>query len=227
MILNLPVIFKRGSQFLPSLLMGGLWFSVNALASTPFTGLMPQEPLIDEPVETSCTALAPDIEYTYPQLHARLFQRHAPATLPSLSQTWQVVCSAPVSALFLTVDADQQADTLSDSDPTRFGLGPVNGQGRLGTYQVILDNAMVDGMPVQLYQTTSQTLVGESKSSVMLKSAAFQGWTRDGHLPAKGQHYSVRLTTTPVLNSLQETHGPLVNGGELQGTLVLAFPFSH
>jgi len=223
MILNLSTLFKHRSQYL---FISGLWLSFNTIASTPLTGLISQEIFVDDPVAASCTVLAPDIEYAYPPLQASLFQRNAQTTLPVLSQTWQVVCSAPVVALFLTVEADQQSDSLSGLDPTYFGLGSVNGQGRLGHYQVTLDNATVDGAPVQLYQTNNPTQIGTPQSSLMLKPAVFQGWTSDGHAPAKGQQYSVRLTISPTLNSLQKTQGPLVNGGELNGELVLAFPFN-
>lgn len=223
MILNLSTLFKHRTQYW---FISGLWFSVNTIASTPLTGLISQEIFVDDPVTASCTVLAPDIEYTYPPLQARIFQRHEQTTLPVLSQTWQVVCSAPVVYLFLTVEADQQLDSLSGLDPTHLGLGTVNEQGRLGCYQVTLDNATVDGAPVQLYQTHNPTHVGTPQSNLMLKSAVFQGWTSDGHAPAKGQQYSIRLTISPTLNSLQETQGPLVNGGELNGELVLAFPFN-
>lgn len=222
MILN---IFKHHSYFRLYLFLGGLWISANSIASTPFTGLMSQENFIDDPVTDSCTVLAPDIEYTYPQLSARLFQRNTPTALPSLSQTLQVVCSAPVDALFLTVENDPQSASLADHEPTHFGLGSVNQQGLLGYYQVTLDNATVDGSSVLLYQTDSPSHVSTPFTSLILKPMTFQGWTLDGRIPTKGQLYSVRLTVSPTLNSLRETQGPLVNGGELNGSLVLTFPF--
>jgi len=225
MILNLSTVFKHRLWFHPLLFIGGLGFSVNTIASPLFTGLMSQDIFIDEPVADSCTVLAPDIEYNYPQLSAHLFQRHAPTALPSLSQTVQVVCSAPVDALFLTVETDPQSASLADQDPTHFGLGTVNQQGLLGYYQVTLDNAAVDGSSVLLYQTDDPSHISPPLASLKLKPIAFHGWTLDGRIPVKGQQYSVRLTVSPTLNSLRETQGPLVNGGELNGSLVLAFPF--
>nr|WP_314265300.1 hypothetical protein [uncultured Moellerella sp.] len=207
-------------------LLNGILFNSFAIANTPFTGLMIQEMVIEQPIEPSCSVLSPENGYNYSQLHARLFQPNATTRLPSLSQTWQVICTAPVAALFLSVDADVQSDSLSDSDPTHFGLGHVNGQGHLGYYQVTLDNAMVDGNAVQLYQNTNQTLLSAPQSRILLKPNIFQGWTQDGQIPAKGQQYSVRLTVSPTLYSLQETQGPLVNGAELNGELILTFPFS-
>lgn len=224
---NISPVLKYRLRVKPYGFISVFLFSANAIASIPVSGLISEDIFIDAPAVVSCTGTASEIEYSYPQLSASLFQRTTSASLPSLSQTWQVVCSAPVTALFLTIDSDQRSDSLSSADPTRFGLGSVNGQGRLGYYQVTLNDARVDGFPVQLYQTNSQTQVGIPQSSVMLKSGAFQGWTRDGHLPAKGQQYSVQLTIAPTLNSLQETQGALVNGGELNGELILAFPFNH
>ena len=226
-ILNLSTVFKYKSRFKPFWFIGSLWFSINSSASLPFSGTIIGDILTDNSIAVSCTSVVSDIEYTYPQLSASLFQRNSSTPLQSLSQTWQVVCSAPVTALFLTVDTDQKSDSLLTSDPTRFGLGSVNGRGRLGYYQVTLNNATVDGSPVQLYQTSNATQVGSPQSSVILNSAVFQGWTRDGRLPARGQHYSVQLTVTPTLNSLQETQGALVNGGELNGELILSFPFNY
>lgn len=225
MILKPLMVFKYYRKLHLYLFFAALWFSVNSLAGEFFAGLISQENIIPSPTAESCTVLTPDIAYVYPPLPAGLFQASEPTVLPSISQTLQVVCSAPVDALFLTVETDPQSTGFSNNDPTFFGLGSVNQQGILGYFQVSLDSATVDGVSVLLYQTDNPTQVITPRTDVMLKPVIFQGWTLDGQTPAKGQSYSVRLTVLPTLNSLRETQGPLVNGGELNGSLVLAFPF--
>ena len=220
--LSVVRLFQRFIKYLGSFC---LLFNVCSIAAPVSGGLFTQEAIVDEPLEPSCSVSAPENGYEFSQLHASLFQSKSTTALPPMSQTWQVICSAPISALFLTIDADVQSNSLSDADPTHFGLGMVNGQGHLGYFQVTLDNATVDGRSVQLYQTTNQTSVTPAQSSFLLKPTAFYGWTQDGKVPEKGQQYSVNVTVFPTLYSLKETQGPLVDGAELDGELVLTFPF--
>ena len=181
----------------------------------------------DIATEDRCIASSNDITYTYHQLHANLFQNQKKTELPAMSQIWQVICSAPVKAMFVKVQLDASSENTSDTDPTKFGLGSVNRDGVLGSYRIKLDQASVDGQPVQLYSTTSEKHVGRSQSVLILQKDMLYGWATQEDTPAKGQIFSVQITILPILSNLKETNGPLVHGAELGGELILDFSFDH
>lgn len=174
--------------------------------------------------EETCTFSTPEVTYPYAQLHARLFQRETKTTLPFITQTWHISCSQPIDGMRLWVN-DMVANSVTDGDPTHFGLGLVNGQGSLGYYTVTLANAQVDGQPVLLYHSADESVVGQPQSAVTLQSSQFYGWVTPTGTPASGQQFTVTLTVFPTLNSLIDTQGPLVDGAELNGDLALSVSF--
>lgn len=198
--------------------------NVNAQPSM-VNGLFTQEIIPESPINDTCSVSTSEIRYPYTQLHAGLFHPTQKTSLPPVSQTIQILCSAPVSNAFLRVDSDIQSSSVSGNDPTHFGLGFVNGQGQLGYYQVKLDDAQVDEKSSLLYQARESSSIGQASAEVILHSTLLHGWAQNNHTPMSGQRFSVRMTIIPTLNSLKETNGPLVNGAELNGELVLSFPF--
>ncbi|EIU7559083.1 MULTISPECIES: hypothetical protein [Providencia] len=190
------------------------------------SGLFSQETLPESSSNDTCEIQTTDVLYPYTQLKASQFHQTEMTELPPISQTVQVVCSAPVASLLIHVDSDVQAASTIGHDPTHFGLGFVNGQGRLGHYRVKLTDARVNGQQTQLYQTNDLSQVGRAQPESWLQSSVYQGWSRDGLSPVSGERYSVTMTVQPYLNSLKETNGPLVSGADLNGELVLSFPFS-
>lgn len=219
---------KRSSMLscTPSGLVICLLFTHSVLAHSAPSGLFAQDIFPDTPVEETCYFSAPEVEYPYHQLHASLFQAHAKTALPPISRTWEVVCSAPVSALLISVGGDVQINSVSDANSTHFGLGSVNGQGSLGYYEVTLEQANVGTQRAQLYQTSDTQAMGDAKSAIPLTAGFFHGWTLNGQAPASGDRFSVVMTVSPILNSLKETQGPLVDGAELSGEIPLTFSFS-
>lgn len=190
------------------------------------TGLLTQE-LTPEPVNNdTCEIQTTDILYPYNQLKASQFHPTEITALPPMSQTINIICSAPMTSLSMYVDTDTQSSSVQGNDPTHFGLGFVNGKGRLGYYRVKLTDARVNGKQTQLYQTTDLTQTSRTLTEAWLQSSIYQGWVREQSLPNGPEQYSMMMTIYPYLNSLKDTNGPLVSGAELNGELVLSFPFS-
>lgn len=200
--------------------------SVVACAQSLHSGLLAQDVILESPRNETCEIQTADRLYSYTQLKASQFHPTEMTALPPISQTVHVICSATVASLLIQVDSDVQAASTRGHGPTYFGLGFVNGQGRLGDYRVKLTDARVNDQQTQLYQTTNPTQVGRVQAESWLQLSGYHGWSRDGVMPEAGARYSVILTVYPYLNSLQDTNGPLVSGAELNGELVLSFPFS-
>ncbi|WP_140187735.1 hypothetical protein [Providencia stuartii] len=175
--------------------------------------------------EETCTFSTPEVAYPYTQLHASLFKLTEVTPLPPVTQTWGISCSQPVVGMHLFVSGDGATGSVNDGDPTHFGLGTVNGQGSLGIYTVTLSDAQVEGKAVSLSQSTDAIGGGQPTSSLLLHTGQFQHWVMPDGQPASGLHFSVKMTVSPTLNSLQGTHGPLVDGAALNGDLALTFSF--
>lgn len=203
----------------------GVVFSSIAHAQSSHQGLVAQELFVEPLPAESCAISMTEVNYPYTQLSAALFHPTQKNTLPPMTQTLHIICSVPVSQITMEVVNDTQASSVTDTDPTHFGLGHVNGQGSIGYYQVKLDEAKIGNDTAQLYHTADENVVGTLHSSLFLQSGGYQGWAKEGGLPASGQQFSVNMTVLPTLGSLKETHGPLVEGASLNGELVLRFPF--
>ncbi|HHQ2586757.1 TPA: hypothetical protein ACSPKR_004180 [Providencia rettgeri] len=225
MINNNPNFNNKTILSVTILLISGFVLSLPADAQPSHQGLVVQELFVETPSADSCSVSMTEVSYPYSQLSAALFHPTQQNSLPPITQTLQVICSVPVSQVTMEVVSDMQASSVTDSDPTHFGLGHVNGQGSLGYYQVKLDDAKVGNDSVQLYHATNENTIGPSQPSLLLQSNGLHGWTQEGVTPASGQQFSVNITVLPTLSSLKETRGPLIDGASLNGELVLRFPF--
>lgn len=218
--------FRRPPSICGTLVLfwGSLFFSSTLIAESFSSGVFAQAVMPEVLEEETCAFSTPEVTYPYAQLHASLFQRETNTPLPPITQTWHISCSQPIDGMRIWVN-DMAASSVTDGDPTHFGLGQVNGQGSLGYYTVTLANAQVDGQPASLYQSPDDTGVGQPQSVVTLQSAQFHGWVMPAGTPASGQQFAVTVTLSPTLNSLADTHGPLVDGAELNGDLALQISF--
>lgn len=220
------LFFRRPPSICGTLVLfwGCLFFSSTLIAESFSSGVFAQAVMPDVLEEETCSFSTPEVTYPYTQLHASLFQRDSQASLPPITQTWHISCSQPIDGIRIWVN-DMAASSVTDGDPTHFGLGQVNGQGSLGYYTVTLANAQVDGESVSLSQSPDETGIGQPQSSVTLQSGQFHGWVTPIGTPVSGQQFAVTLTISPTLNSLVDTHGPLVDGAELNGDLALSVSF--
>lgn len=209
-----------------TLLFAGTALCSGALAAQSFSSSIFTQTLFPEVLdEETCTFSTPEVVYSYTQLPASLFKSTEVSPLPPVTQNWLISCSQPVVGMRLFVSGDAAANSVTDGDPTHFGLGTVNGQGSLGIYTVTLSDAQVEGNPVSLSQSTDAIGGGQPTVSLLLRTGLFQHWVLPDGQPASGQQFSVKMTVSPILNSLQGTHGPLVDGAELNGDLALTFSF--
>ncbi|CAM4039715.1 hypothetical protein RABR111495_24565 [Rahnella bruchi] len=181
-------------------------------------------PPIEIQAAPSCDIQAPDGgEYAYAQLHASQFHLQQTTSLPPMTRRWAVVCDAPTT-LILQV-RDIQSNSAPAGDSTQFGLGMVNGRGYLGQYQITLSNASIDGKSAKVYETSDASVPGVPAAKWDVSTEKYYGWTESNGEASNGKLFFADITVSPLLNSLQFTNGPLVNGAELNGQAEMIFSF--
>ena len=218
-ILSICLFLRRYFRWGTGILLSGMTVSVGA------QGLAAME-IIPLPVSPapSCHIQAPDGgRYLYARLTAGLFRVKDTASLPPMTQRWSVMCDAPASPVLQV--RDLQAPAGGEQDSTAFGLGAVNGQGALGIYRITLSHADTNGRTTGLYETSDPSVTGRVAAQQVVSAGKYYGWSETGTGPDKGTVFSVDITVSPQLNSLQRTGGPLVSGAELDGQAEITFSF--
>ncbi|HEK1719849.1 TPA: fimbrial protein [Proteus mirabilis] len=172
-----------------------------------------------------CFVSQKDINIEYHNLKAYMFKSNENNKLDDRYTLIDINCPSPISPVLFSIKADEKVGTTTDSDQTHFGLGTINTTGKIGFFQVSIEKATVDGIDVNIYETDNENSIGIIKTSPLLKIGTLNGFSQDGLTPSKGNNYQLKLKISPTIYSLKETNGPLVNGGELSGSLLFDFSF--
>ncbi|ETS99353.1 MULTISPECIES: DUF1120 domain-containing protein [Providencia] len=171
----------------------------------------------------TCEVIIPNGgEYRFNQLHARQFDLNKTTEIPELSKIWQISCNTPT--LLLVQFSDNRSETSQMGNDSYFGLGKVNNQGRLGNYQLILSQLKVDGQAVGVGVVNGTELLPSTQESIVLKSKQY-AWVTNENVISNGSHFAVNIAVKPILNSLKETNGPIVEAVELDGSANIIFSF--
>lgn len=172
-----------------------------------------------------CFVSQKDLNIEYHNLKAYMFKFNENNKLDDRYTLIDINCPSPISPVLFSIKADEKAGTTTDSDQTHFGLGTINTTGKIGFFQVSVEKATVDGIDVNIYETDNENNIGIIKTSPLLKIGSLNGFSQDGVTPSKGTNYQLKLKISPTIYSLKETNGPLVDGGELSGSLLFDFSF--
>jgi type 1 fimbria pilin len=141
-------------------------------------------------------------------------------TLPAVTQTLTATCDAQTYLSFSVID--NRAGTASPATATNFGLGNVNGTGKIGSYTVTLTNPRVDGLQASTYATNGTTFT--AVNSVLLAVGSRNGWA-SGNTQKAGRVFSVDLTALPSLAGITAMKGPVSDAIDLSGSLTLNFAY--
>ncbi|HHR6502066.1 TPA: hypothetical protein ACS8CD_002611 [Providencia alcalifaciens] len=172
---------------------------------------------------STCEIVIPDGgQYQFNQLHARQFDPIKMTEIPEISKTWQVSCNTPTQLLIQF--SDNRSDTSQMGNESYFGLGKVNNQGRLGNYQLILNQPKVDGQSVGIGVVEGVGMIQRTQGEAVLKSKQYAWFTNENVL-SSGKNFSVNIAVKPILNSLKETNGPIIEAMELDGSADIIFSF--
>lgn len=170
----------------------------------------------------TCTvAVADDGVYDLGKLAASLIKPTADTTLAAMTKTWTVTCDADTYLNFLPVD--NRAASASSLAPTHFGLGMVNGSGKIGYYTAQMSNATVDGAASTLFTAVSSDFTPAATADITI--GQHTGWATDVNTLASGKVFSADITVNPVLASTAAMNGPITDDASLDGSMTLNFAY--
>ncbi|WP_411754906.1 DUF1120 domain-containing protein [Serratia sp. (in: enterobacteria)] len=135
-----------------------------------------------------------------------------------------VECEADTFLNFSAID--NRAGTASTVESTHFGLGNVNGTGKLGYYKMRLIAATVDRVGVSVYSASKGSTSLSSSMEVLVDKDKVTGWANSENAQASGKNFQAFLMVEPVLASSKEMGGPITDSTKLDGSATLNFSYA-
>ncbi|CAM3995504.1 hypothetical protein [Serratia silvae] len=134
-----------------------------------------------------------------------------------------VVCDADTYLKFSAVD--NREGTASTAGSTHFGLGNVNGKGKLGYYTMKLSTAKVDGAESGLYSTQKGSTSTTAYLTATIDKGKVTGWADDNNTQVSGKLFQANLAIEPVLASTKDMAGSITENTKLDGSATLNFSY--
>lgn len=135
-----------------------------------------------------------------------------------------VMCEADTFLNFSAVD--NREGTASSIGNTHFGLGNVNGAGKLGFYKMKFFGATVDRVAAAVYSENKGSASIEATNGVYVEKGKVTGWATREDAQASGKFFQAYLAVEPVLASLQDMGGTPAEGTKLDGSATLSFSYA-
>ncbi|MEB7886693.1 DUF1120 domain-containing protein [Serratia fonticola] len=172
----------------------------------------------------SCTVVVPDGGvYDLGKISATLVKAGTTRTkLQEITKNWSVVCDAET---YLKVNAiENRANTAVGGvvNNNNFGLGSVNGTGKIGYYGILMSNVKVDGKDTKLF------FVGASNTamdSVYLTTTPPLAWGSATNVFTNGKVFSADLTVSPTLGGKSDMQGTINDIVKVDGSVTLNFVY--
>jgi hypothetical protein len=159
--------------------------------------------------------------YEFGKVDISLIQETERAPISSAqSATWTVACDTTTYVRLST--SDMEKSSAPDPATQFFGLGTINGDGKIGQYTVLAKNPVVDGNDA-LFSSNSPTIEGKPEN--LLHHGTYSTWAQknDGKSAASGRDFKVDLEVSAWLASKAEMKGLPTDGTPLNGHLTLTF----
>lgn len=172
----------------------------------------------------SCqVSIANDGVYDLGKIANSLISPNKDTSLKTISNNLNVICEADTFLSFTVVD--NRASTSSSTASTSFGLGNVNGDGKLGYYQMKLKGAAVDSTTTSLYSANKGSSSFSATSETYIDKNKVTGWAKSGNVQASGKHFMALMSMEPVLASSSVMGGPISDNVKLDGSATLNFSY--
>lgn len=170
-----------------------------------------------------CTVSSPnDGGYSVGRLSGSLLKANANTPLAPINKVWHISCDAETYLTFSTVD--NRASSASTPGLGHYGLGQVNGSGKIGFYRVTMKNATVDGDPTRLFSTNSTAFNVVSSLTLTTTHRAI-GWANANNVQKSGRVFTAELEVLPTLASVAQMNGPITDRTLIDGSMSLNFAF--
>ncbi|CNI37502.1 beta-fimbriae major subunit [Yersinia massiliensis] len=179
----------------------------------------------------TCNIIAPDGGiYDLGKISATKVKSGATVTaLTPMTKNWSVSCDSQ-TYLSLTTFDNRHASASDSSSANNYGLGLINGSGKIGYYTLVMSNPIVDGVKTTIFSLSSTGTMG-SADLTSLTLAAIAGHQRSWSVPGTttqkaGRVFSADLTINPTLAGTTTMNGPITEDTNIDGSTTINFAFS-
>ncbi len=208
----MTAVFMRISTFTALLATAG------AHAAPPSTELTVNGQLV---VPNCLVAAADDGIYDLGKITATTIKPVANTPLAPIVKSWTISCDAET---YLTLSPTDNRDSSSINTTSGFyGLGNVNGSGKIGTYTVDILNGAVDGVKTSLYTTSSTAISPQAEARI--HKGYRSGWAAGTNQQKSGKTFAADFKVTPTLASSAIMNGPITEDTNIDGSMTLKFAF--
>ncbi|AKF38441.1 DUF1120 domain-containing protein [Yersinia enterocolitica] len=172
----------------------------------------------------SCTVNAPDNGiYDFGKISSTKISSSVFVNLAAMTKNWVITCDATT---YLTVKPiDNRAASVYPPSTSTYGLGMVNGSGKIGGYTINMQNAVVDGNSSKLF-SSSTGLFSAVTETALYNHGPSVGWASADNTQAAGKVFSTDIKVAPILASTTAMNGPITEDTELNGSVTLNFAYA-
>jgi Protein of unknown function (DUF1120) len=170
-----------------------------------------------------CTVVAPDDGvYDFGRVSSSLVKSGTTTTpLSAIRKTWTVNCDADTYLNFTPVD--NRAASASVVAATNFGMGNVNGTGKIGYYNAVMSAGTVDSVASNLFTSANATFT--ATSTAILTTNMRSGWSAAVNTQKLGKVFTADITVSPMLGGTTTMGGAITDDVELDGSMTMNFAF--
>ncbi|MGE4802477.1 DUF1120 domain-containing protein [Yersinia hibernica] len=143
-------------------------------------------------------------------------------SLDTMTKTWAITCDATTYLTFKTID-NRTASAFPPSTST-YGLGMVNGTGKIGSFFVNMQNAKVDGVPVKVFNTKASTFTVANDSQVF-NDDSVHGWASANNVQTAGKIFTTDMAVGTYLSTVSGMNGPITQNTEIDGSMTINFAY--
>lgn len=176
--------------------------------------------------DPSCTVNNSGGVFDLGRLSSSLIQANKSYDLTPRQQDWVVSCDAEAALTFTVVD--HRINDKMNAGAEYFGLGRVNGQGKLGQYRILMSQASVDGRSTAIQDSLSMVQINAVNETYLKSDGTHYGWVSPNNgmnQLTTGQVFNARFTVSPTLASREQMNGPIVGEVQLDGLATMNFSF--
>lgn len=172
----------------------------------------------------TCTVAAPDNgTYDFGRISSTLIKAAATTAVTGKAKTWSVSCDAETYLTFSVVD--NRAASVATTGNTYFGLGNVNGTGKIGYYTAVMSDPKVDGVTSYLFTAASGASTFSVYNSVNITKGTNMGWASTTSTLKSGRVFTSDITVNPTLASSATMGGPITDTVNLDGLMTMSFAY--
>jgi hypothetical protein len=144
-------------------------------------------------------------------------------TLKMISKPWKIECEGDTYLSFRVVDNAAASRSVVGSQ--YFGLGNVNGEGKVGYFTMMMRNPKVDGIVSNVFATQTSSL-SRSNYTTVYQDGYVMGWAQPAaNVQQIGKVFEADLEVQAYLAGTQTMNGPITDDAKLAGSLTLNFAY--